>query len=113
MLVQRAAKMHRRRGGGSLTLLLILPGRPATGILQRKPDVSKYRHLSPELKAKLEAVLQREGEASESASSSTGARTEVRHRTIHLLSKRCKVFARIGKRCQYHRGLCIAQCQMR
>lgn len=25
-LVQRAAKVHRRRGGGSLTLLMVLPG---------------------------------------------------------------------------------------
>ena len=57
LLVQRAAKMHRRNGGGSMTILLVLAGRPATGILKKAPDVSKYKHLSPELRAKLEAKL--------------------------------------------------------
>ena len=74
MLVQRSAKMHRRKGGGSLTLLLVLAGRPATG--QARPDVSKYQHLSTELKAKLEAALESQSELLRPSTS--GARTEAR-----------------------------------
>jgi hypothetical protein len=63
-LIQRAAKMRSSLGGGSLTLLIALPGVPATG--QRRvsgvaaamqPTMDKYKHLSPELKAKLAAAL--------------------------------------------------------
>jgi hypothetical protein len=32
-LIQRAAKMHRRLRGGSMTLMLVVPGSPATGEL--------------------------------------------------------------------------------
>jgi hypothetical protein len=75
-LVQRAAKLHRKGGGGSLTLLLVLPGSPATGRTQRKPDMAKYKHISPELKAKMEAALRSKSDRPGGAS--TGAlRTEV------------------------------------
>ena len=81
MLVQRSAKMHRRKGGGSLTLLLVLAGRPATGQARRKPNVSKYQHLSPELKAKLEAALESQSELLRPSTS--GARTEARPQQLY------------------------------
>ena len=76
-LVQRAAKLNKRKGGGSLTLLLVLPGFPATGRTKKKPDLTKYQHLSPELRTKLEAALR--GRADETSSSARETlRTEVR-----------------------------------
>ena len=75
-LVQRAAKLHERNGGGSLTLLLVLPGTPATGRKKKKPDLSKYQHLSPEMRAKLGAALA--GKADEAGGDSADTvRTEV------------------------------------
>jgi hypothetical protein len=66
-LIQRASKMKHSLGGGSLTLLLALPGVPAKGertvggvaamMSAGKPTMDKYKHLSPELKAKLAAAL--------------------------------------------------------
>lgn len=41
-----------------MTLLLILPGLPATGVLKKTSDISKYLHLSDELREKLVARLQ-------------------------------------------------------
>ncbi|KAK9829697.1 hypothetical protein WJX72_007407 [[Myrmecia] bisecta] len=57
-LIQRSAKVHRRLKGGSMTLLLVLPGTPATGQHASAAElVAQYKHLSPEQKAKLEAAL--------------------------------------------------------
>jgi hypothetical protein len=39
----RAAKMHRARGGGSMSLLPLVPGRPATGARSRKPTLGAER----------------------------------------------------------------------
>lgn len=69
-----------------MTLLLVLPGTPATGRNKRKPDLSKYQHLTPQLKAKLEAALS--GVGNEQGSSTTDTvRTEVlsntRYKDIH------------------------------
>ena len=74
--MQRAAKLHKRKGGGSLTLLLVLPGYPATGRTKKKPDLAKYQHLSPELRAKLEAALN-DREEGDSSSGKEMLRTEV------------------------------------
>lgn len=52
-LFMRAAKMNRSLGGGSLTSLLLVPGRPATGVA-KKVDMSKYQTLSEEQKAKIQ-----------------------------------------------------------
>lgn len=87
-LVQRAAKMHRRKGGGSLTLLLVLPGKPATGRAAKQVDPAKFQHLSPELRAKLEAALAAQAADSAQASSS-GQGTEVRFPTIQLMISCC------------------------
>ncbi|GBF87937.1 ATP synthase subunit alpha [Raphidocelis subcapitata] len=55
-LFMRAAKMNRTRGGGSMSLLPLVPGRPATGSKQGV-DMSKYQTLSEEQKARMAAVL--------------------------------------------------------
>ncbi|GLC68001.1 hypothetical protein PLESTF_000633300 [Pleodorina starrii] len=52
----RAAKMSRSNGGGSMSLLPLVPGTCATGVSKRI-DMSKYKTLSPEQLAKLEAAL--------------------------------------------------------
>jgi len=57
-LFLRAAKLHRRAGGGSMTLMPVVPGRPATGVSKRV-DMSKYQTLSEEQKAKIKAVLEK------------------------------------------------------
>jgi hypothetical protein len=57
-LIQRAAKMHRRLRGGSMTMLLVTPGVPARGEVRRaREKIEGYRHLRPEQKAKLLAAL--------------------------------------------------------
>lgn len=89
-LVQRAAKLHKKKGGGSLTLLLVLPGFPATGRTKKKPDLSKYQHLSPELRGKLEAALR--GRADQDSTSAREIlRTEVRFKcTVPCEIEICK-----------------------
>jgi len=57
-LFMRAAKMNRSLGGGSMTSLLMVPGRPATGVTKRV-DMSKYQTLSEEQKAKIQAALEK------------------------------------------------------
>ncbi|GLI64321.1 hypothetical protein VaNZ11_007548 [Volvox africanus] len=52
----RAAKMSRSNGGGSMSLVPLVPGTCATGV-SRRIDMSKYKTLSPEQLAKLEAAL--------------------------------------------------------
>ncbi|GIL83718.1 hypothetical protein Vretifemale_12457 [Volvox reticuliferus] len=52
----RAAKMSRSNGGGSMSLMPLVPGTCATGVSKRI-DMSKYKTLSPEQLAKLEAAL--------------------------------------------------------
>eukprot|EP00798_Chlamydomonas_sp_ICE-L_P012133 gene12133-15243_t len=61
-LFMRAAKMSKAGGGGSMTLLPVIPGRPATGVSMRV-DMSKYTTISEEQKAKIEAVLKAKLEA--------------------------------------------------
>ena len=89
-VLQRGAKLHRRKGGGSLTLLLVLPGLPARGeaagdrarILILGPNSPAYRHLSAAQRAKLAAALA--GDAASAAAPGGAAsqegcmRTEVR-----------------------------------
>ena len=82
-LIQRAAKVHRRSGGGSLTMLAVLPGSPATGMAVSPASVvAQYRHLSKAQKQKLLAALeakQQQQTAAESSSLEEGrVRTEVR-----------------------------------
>lgn len=90
-MLQRAAKLHRRKGGGSLTMLLVLPGLPARGepsgararVLTADPDAKAYSHLSPAQREKLAAALAArsgaEGEAGGGDAQPSGCvRTEVR-----------------------------------
>jgi hypothetical protein len=52
----RCAKLSRGLGGGSLSSLMLVPGRPATGVTKRV-DMSKYQTLSEEQKAKIQVCL--------------------------------------------------------
>lgn len=58
ILFLRAAKLHAAFGGGSMTLLPLVPGRPASGT-RASLDMGKYTTLSEEQKAKLAAVLEK------------------------------------------------------
>lgn len=58
ILFLRAAKLHSAFGGGSMTLLPLVPGRPASGT-KASLDLSKYQTLSEEQKAKLQEVLEK------------------------------------------------------
>ena len=82
-LIQRAAKVHRRSGGGSLTMLAVLPGSPATGTAVSPASVvAQYKHLSKAQKQKLLAALevkqQRQTTAESSSLEEGRVRTEVR-----------------------------------
>ncbi len=58
-IVQRAAKMHRRLRGGSLTALLVVPGAPATGRARAaRARAAAHATLAPAQKAKLLAALE-------------------------------------------------------
>lgn len=94
-LIQRAAKLRRGLGGGSLTLLLALPGVPATGQqtvargAAEEDPMTAYQHLSEELKAKLKAALDAKAAADGAAGAhaqQTGAshaRQQPRHLNAH------------------------------
>ncbi|PRW45016.1 ATP synthase subunit alpha [Chlorella sorokiniana] len=57
-LIQRAAKMHRRLRGGSMSMLLVTPGVPASGEARRaREKIAAYKHLSEAQKAKLLAAI--------------------------------------------------------
>lgn len=58
ILFLRAAKLHSAFGGGSMTLLPLVPGRPASGT-KASLDLSKYQTLTEEQKAKLQEVLEK------------------------------------------------------
>ncbi|KIY91673.1 F1F0 ATP synthase, alpha subunit, partial [Monoraphidium neglectum] len=49
--------MHRARGGGSMSLLPLVPGRPATGTSRKAIDMSKYQTLSEDQKQRIALVL--------------------------------------------------------
>jgi hypothetical protein len=77
-LVQRAAK---RRSGGTLTMLLALPGTPASGERtaatrgRAPPSLDQYKHLSEELKAKMAKALAAKAAAEQSAAPLVGVVT--------------------------------------
>ncbi|KAA6423081.1 MAG: F0F1 ATP synthase subunit alpha [Trebouxia sp. A1-2] len=56
-LIQRSAQVHRRLGGGSMTLLAILPGQPAKGERQPAATAEDYPNLTPCQRDKLLAAL--------------------------------------------------------
>ncbi|WIA34565.1 hypothetical protein OEZ86_012886, partial [Tetradesmus obliquus] len=58
VLFLRAAKLHAAFGGGSMTLLPLVPGRPASGT-KAALDMSKYTTLSEEQKEKMRQVLEK------------------------------------------------------
>lgn len=74
-LLQRAAKRRRDQGGGALTFVLGVLGVPASGDKtaaaaagSRAPKaLDAYKHLSPELKAKMAAALAAKAEAGAAA----------------------------------------------
>lgn len=58
ILFLRAAKLHSSFGGGSMTLLPLVPGRPASGT-KASIDMNKYKTLTEEQKEKLKAMLEK------------------------------------------------------
>ncbi|KAK9915373.1 hypothetical protein WJX75_008150 [Coccomyxa subellipsoidea] len=76
-LIQRAAKLHKRLGSGSLTLLPVLAGAPARGEGPRPPDAAQYKHLSEAQRAKLQAALEAARKDQLSAQQEGCVRTEV------------------------------------
>lgn len=56
-LIQRSAQVHRRLKGGSMTMLAILPGQPATGERQPAAAAQDYSNLTPAQRDKLLAAL--------------------------------------------------------
>eukprot|EP00884_Botryococcus_braunii_P012711 jgi/Botrbrau1/21440/Bobra.0216s0048.1 len=56
-LIQRAAKMNKSLGAGSMTLLMVAPGMPATGQSAPSLDPAQYQTLAPELRDKLLTAL--------------------------------------------------------
>jgi hypothetical protein len=86
-LVQRAAK---RRSGGTLTLLLALPGTPASGERtaatrgRTPPSLDQYKHLSEELKAKMAKALAAKAAAEEAAAPLVGVVWLHSEHSVHL-----------------------------
>ena len=63
-MIQRAAKAHRRLGGGTMTLLMLLPGVPACGEPPAAFGVARnvaagYKHLTEGQRARLVDALER------------------------------------------------------
>ena len=64
-MLQRTGKVHRKHGGGSLTLLAVVAGVPAAGQPQpRAAAVAQYTTLTANQKAKLLEALQQRAQAS-------------------------------------------------
>ena len=56
-LIQRAAKLAKRKGGGSMSLLMVGAGMPARGEAPLPPPTAQYKHLSEQQRQKLKAAL--------------------------------------------------------
>ena len=82
-LIQRAAKLHKRLGGGSLTLLPVLAGAPARGEGPRPPSAAQYKHLSEAQREKLQAALEAAHQQQLGQQQEGCVRTEVR-RTLPI-----------------------------
>ena len=72
-------QVHRRLGGGSMTMVAVLSGLPATGeSLVAQQALGSYRHLSDAQKMKLLAALEsRQQQAPSAADPECNIRTEV------------------------------------
>ena len=57
-LIQRAAKLAKRKGGGSMSLLMVGAGMPARGEAPLPPPTAEYKHLSEQQRQKLKAALE-------------------------------------------------------
>jgi hypothetical protein len=77
-LIQRAAKMNKNLGGGSMTLLLVAPGMPATGQASPSLDPGQYQTLNPELRDKLMKALAAKPQEPSVEASGASIRTEVK-----------------------------------
>ena len=77
-LIQRAAKLARHKGGGSLSLLLLGAGMPARGEAPVPPLTTHYGHLSEQQRQKLRAALEAAQQDARLSQSDGCLRTEVR-----------------------------------
>ena len=80
-LIQRAAKLARHKGGGSLSLLLLGAGMPARGEAPLPPLTARYDHLSEQQRQKLRAALEAAQQDARLVQSDGCLRTEVRRRS--------------------------------
>ena len=77
-LIQRAAKLARQKGGGSLSLLLLGAGMPARGEAPLPPLAARYNHLSERQRQKLRAALEAAQQDARLSQPDGCLRTEVR-----------------------------------
>ena len=77
-MIQRAAKLARHKGGGSLSLLLLGAGMPARGEAPRPPLTARYDHLSEQQRQKLRVALEAAQQDSRLSHPDGCLRTEVR-----------------------------------
>eukprot|EP00878_Enallax_costatus_P010679 GHUV01011155.1.p1 GENE.GHUV01011155.1~~GHUV01011155.1.p1 ORF type:complete len:682 (+),score=208.59 GHUV01011155.1:600-2645(+) len=81
ILFLRAAKLHSSFGGGSMSLLPLVPGRPASGT-KAQIDMSKYQTLSEEQKEKLSAMLEKKKAAEAAVMALSVGPGEVKTETV-------------------------------
>jgi hypothetical protein len=83
--------MHRRLGGGSLTLLPVLCGMPARGEAPRRSvDMAAYKHLSQAQREKLVAALETAQKDERLVREEEGSlRTEVEPAPLHINEDEC------------------------
>ena len=77
-MIQRAAKLARQKGGGSLSLLLLGAGMPARGEAPLPPLSARYDHLTEQQRQKLRAALEAAQQDARLSQSDGCLRTEVR-----------------------------------
>ena len=102
-LIQRGARLLGKgsRPGGSLTLVPILPGMPATGEPGAKPaQVAAYQHLSPQQKERLLAALERTSQQAAAGPAPEGCvSTEVSNILLFSVTPRSSS-AKLGAGCR-------------
>ena len=93
-LIQRAAKLAKRKGGGSMSLLMVGAGMPARGEAPLPPTTAQYKHLSEEQRQKLKAALEAAQQDVRLSQPEGCLRVEVRL-SLHMQSPNAAAFLRL------------------